>query len=67
MPKQDIFSDLITRKQYHVNFEMSTVYKYRKLSDIRRTKSPNLKVSRLVLQLSFPNQMKPGVKSRIKM
>ena len=67
MPKQDIFSDLIPRKQYHVNFEVSTVHKYRKLSDIGRTKSPNLKVSRLVLQLSFPNPLKPGVKSRIKM
>ena len=35
--------------------------KYRKISNIRRTKSPNLKVSRLVLQLSLPNLMKPGV------
>ena len=35
--------------------------KYRKISNIRRTKSPNLNVSRLVLQLSLPNVMKPGV------
>ena len=40
---------------------------YRKLSNIRRTQSPNLNVSRLVLQLSLPNPMKPGVKSRMKM
>ena len=40
---------------------------YRKISNIRRTKSPNLNVSRLVLQLSLPNPMKPGVKSRMKM
>ena len=40
---------------------------YRKISNIRRTKSPNLTVSRLVLQLSLPNPMKPGVKSRMKM
>ena len=40
---------------------------YRKISDIRRTKSQNLNVSRLVLQLSLPNPMKPGVKSRMKM
>ena len=40
---------------------------YRKISNIRRTISPNLNVSRLVLQLSLPNPMKPGVKSRMKM
>ena len=40
---------------------------YRKISNIRRTKSPNLNVSRLVFQLSLPNPMKPGVKSRMKM
>ena len=37
---------------------------YRKISNIRRTKSPNLNVSRLVLQLSLPNPMKPVVKSK---
>ena len=40
---------------------------YRKISYISRTKSPNLNVSRLVLQLSLPNLMKPGVKSRMTM
>ena len=40
---------------------------YRKISNISRTKSQNLNVSRLVLQLSLPNPMKPGVKSRMKM
>ena len=40
---------------------------YRKISNIRRTKSPNWNVSRLVVQLSLPNPMKPGVKSRMKM
>ena len=40
---------------------------YHKVTDIRRTKSPNLNVSRLVLKLSSPNPMKPGVKSRTKM
>ena len=40
---------------------------YHKISNIRRTKSPNLNVSRLILQLSLPNTMKPGVKSRMKM
>ena len=40
---------------------------YRKISNIRRTESPNLDVSRLVVELSSPNPMKPGVKSRMKM
>ena len=40
---------------------------YRKISNIGHTKSLNLNVSHLVLQLSFPNPMKPGVKSRMKM
>ena len=40
---------------------------YRKIFNIRRTKSPNLSVSRLVLQLYLPNPMKPGVKPRMKM
>ena len=35
----------------------------RKISNIRRTKSQNWNVSRLVLQLPLPNPMKPGVKS----
>ena len=40
---------------------------YRKISNIRRTKSPNLNVSRHILQLSLPNPMKLGVKLRMKM
>ena len=40
---------------------------YRKISNIRRTKSPNLNVSRLVVQLSLPNPLKPDVKLRMKM
>ena len=45
-------------KQYNI---------YRKISNIRRTKSTNLNATRLVLQLSLPSPMKPGVKSRMKM
>ena len=37
--------------------------KYRQTNDIRHTKSQNLNVSHLVLQLSLPNPWKPGVKS----
>ena len=40
---------------------------YRKLSNIRRTKSQNLNDSRLVLQLPLSNPLEPGVKSRMKM
>ena len=41
--------------------------KYRKTSCINRTKSQNLNVSRLVLQLPLPNHLKPGVRSSMKM
>ena len=40
---------------------------YRKIYGIRRTKSQQLSASRPVLQLSLPNPLKPGVKSRKKM
>ena len=40
---------------------------YRKVSNIRRTKSQNLNASRLILQLPLPNPLKPGVKLRMKM
>ena len=40
---------------------------YRKISNISRTKSQNLNVSRLSLQLSLCNILKPGVKWRMKM
>ena len=40
---------------------------YRKVSNIRCTKSQNLNASRPTLQLSLPNPLKPGVKLRMKM
>ena len=40
---------------------------YRQTSNIRRIKSQNLNISRLVLPLSLSNPLKPGVKSRMKM
>ena len=39
---------------------------YREVSNIRRTKSQNVNVSRLIFYLSLPNPLKPGVKSRMK-
>ena len=40
---------------------------YRKISNMRRTKSQNLNDYRLVLQLSLPNPLKPVITSRMKM
>ena len=40
---------------------------YSQTSNISRTKSQNLNVYRLVLQLSLPNSSKPGVQWRMKM
>ena len=42
-------------------------FRYRKVSSTRRTKSQNLNDSRLVLQLSLPNPLKPCLKLRMKM
>ena len=55
-------SDTFVAKMYYIRF-----HQYRKTSCISRTKSQNLKVSYLVLQLSLLNPLKPGVKSRMKM
>ena len=41
--------------------------KYRQSSNITHTKSQNLNVSHLVLQLSLPNPLKSGVESGMKM
>ena len=58
----------ISGHQIAANFwHMYATTAYRKISNIRRTKSPNLNVPRLVLQSSLTNPMKPGVKSRMKM
>ena len=42
------------------------LYIFCKISNVRGTKSQNLDNSHLVLQLSLPNPLKPGVKSRMK-
>ena len=44
-----------------------TAHIYRQVSNIRRTKSQQLKDSRTVLRLSLPIPLKPDVKSRMKM
>ena len=40
---------------------------YRQFSNTRRTQSPTINVSRLVLQLSLSHPLKPGVQLRMKM
>ena len=40
---------------------------YRQISNIRCTQSQNINVCRLVLKVSLPNPLKPGVKLRMKM
>ena len=47
--------------------EVHRISNYRKFSNIRRTKSQNLIVSRLRLQSSLRNMLKPSVKWRMKM
>ena len=44
-----------------------TFQRYRQTSSIKGTKSQNLNVSRLVLHISLPNPLEPGVKWRMKM
>ena len=46
---------------------VSLVGDYRQTSNISRTKSQHLNVSGLLLQLSFPNPLTPGVKSKMEM
>ena len=60
------YMDVITHQYTNFSFTVVEV-KYRQISNITRTQSPNINVSRLVLQLSLPNPMKPGVKLRMKM
>ena len=40
---------------------------YRQFSNIRRTQSQNIKVSRIFSQFYLPNPLKPGVRLRVKM
>ena len=51
---------LLEKKELQMNT------KYRKISNIKCENSQNLNDSHLVLQLSLPNPLKPGVKSRMK-
>ena len=64
-----IFSSRGSRRncQPFSSYHLIITVNWRKTSSISRTKSHNLNVSNLVLQLSLFNSLKPGVKSRMKM
>ena len=51
----------------HTHILRESNLRYPKTSNIRCTKSQILNVSCVILQLSLPNPLKPGVKSRMKM
>ena len=58
----------VIRKKYNVQvLHWVSQHVYRKVSNTRRAKSQNIIASRLILQLSLPNPLKPGVKLRMKM
>ena len=54
-------------RAYFMGYTKKYVNVYRQFSNIRRTQSQNINVSRLVLLLYLPNPLKPGVKLRMKM
>ena len=56
----------LTWKIQHNIFEHPNI-DYRQISNVRRTKSQNSNVARLILQLSLHNLFKPGVQSEMKM
>ena len=50
-----------------IPYGIATVYRYRQVSNKRRTKSQHFKDYRAVLRLPLPNPLKPDVKSRMNM
>ena len=60
-------SVVIKNVMAHTLWVLGPISIYRKVSNVRRTKSQNLNDSRLVLKLFLPNSLKLGVKSRMKM
>ena len=59
------FQSLLRKQEQLLRGKMNQCY--HQISNISGTKSPNLNVSCLVLQMSLPNPLKPGVKWRMKM
>ena len=55
----------VQKRNYHLHTWY--MYKYSQIVNIRRTNSQNLNASRLGLQLSLPNLLKPCIKLRMEM
>ena len=64
---QTQFIDTARYNAFNITCCCTCMFKYRQVSNIRRTKCQHLKYSRTVLRLSLPNTLKPDVESRIKM
>ena len=65
--KWNIRLPIIIAMRTHYVHNTTSPQKYRETSSIRRTKSHNFNVSRLLLQLSLLNLLNPAAKSRMKM
>ena len=78
--ESELWLDVVFSMEYYLDLPLVYVWfweqptwrlsfrcKYRQFSNIRRSQSPNINISRLILQLSLPNPLKPGVKLRMKM
>ena len=64
---QQVFRTMLNYRYHSFALEDHVETIYCQISNISCIKSQNLNVSRLVLQLSLCNILKPGVKSRMKM
>ena len=58
---------MLVLRSSHVDVNQEEYRDVQSISNIRRTKSQSITVSRLVLHLSSPNLLKPCVKSKMKM
>ena len=67
LPFPQTWTKLLYQCNTKTHNQLITNTEYRQVSNIRRTKSQHLKYSRAVLWLSFPNPLKPDVKSRMTM
>ena len=61
------FYSIPQKQSMLIEMSYHTKWIYRKIFNTRRTKSPNLNVSRLGLQLPLRTILKPSVKWRMKM
>ena len=66
-PLSEDFRGMVGSGSQQCNVDPRSHEVYRKISNIWHTKWQNLNDSLLRLQLSAPNPLKPGVKSRMKM